>query len=378
MISDLKVSKITGIFYRNITESVLSVLNKAGIEEYHVLASRGVTLQERQGPLGLILESKTVDHPADIVVCFVPEKQGRAVAQLIIAGGDLATPGRGSVFLEHGIIRNAHDLCAPSVLHHSDVSSFDNVVKLQSELTGICCIVQRGEGNDVARIALDTGTCVPVVTFGHGTGVRDKLGLLRITIPAEKEVVQFAASSYDADIVMEMIIDEAKLDQPGKGFIYLFPLEAGQIDMKVLRGITKHAASVEQIITAVDDMKGSSQWRARAGTVHLGEDTARTFLRDLVSLSFICDEGRGDEMVKTAMNAGAPGATTGRMSYVGKEKAKPGGISPARENCNMIVHPSQVDTVIEAMVKHGAVDDRTHGLFFMSSVPRAYTFIGRR
>jgi nitrogen regulatory protein PII len=319
-----------------------------------------------------------VDHPADMVVCFVSQEQGQDVAQLMIAGGDLATPGRGSVLIEHGIIRRAHDLCAPSVLHTADSPSIDDGINLQSELTGICCIVQRGEGNDVARIALDTGTCVPAVTFGHGTGVRDKLGLLRIAIPAEKEIVHLAASSYDADIIMNMIIDEAKLDQPGKGFIYLFPLEAGQIDMKVFRGMPKHAASVEQIITAVDEMKGGSQWRARAGTAHIGEGTVRTFLRDLVSLSFICDEGRGDELVRTAMDAGAPGATTGRMSYMGREQAKPGGISPAREKCSMIVHLSQVDAIIDAMIEDGAIDDRTHGIFFTSPVPRAYTFIGRR
>jgi hypothetical protein len=66
------------------------------------------------------------------------------------------------------------------------------------------------------------------------------------------------------------------------------------------------------------------------------------------------------------------------MIYMGRERAKPGGISPARENGNMIVHPSQVDAIIEAMIEGGAVNDRTHGLFFVSPVPRAYTFIGRR
>jgi len=141
MISDIHVAKITGIFHRNITESILAVLKKAGIGEYHVLASRGVRLQERKGPAGLILEGRMVDHPADMVVCFVSQEQGQDVAQLMIAGGDLATPGRGSVLIEHGIIRRAHDLCAPSVLHTADSPSIDDGINLQSELTGICCIV---------------------------------------------------------------------------------------------------------------------------------------------------------------------------------------------------------------------------------------------
>ncbi len=60
------------------------------------------------------------------------------------------------------------------------------------ELKGITCIVQRGEGDRIAKISLNTGASVPITTHGTGSGVRDKLGLLRITIPPEKELINLA------------------------------------------------------------------------------------------------------------------------------------------------------------------------------------------
>jgi hypothetical protein len=57
---------------------------------------------------------------------------------------------------------------------------------LLGDLSGIGCILPRGLGDPIARIALELGTCVPAITFGIGTGLRDRLGLLRIAIPAER------------------------------------------------------------------------------------------------------------------------------------------------------------------------------------------------
>ncbi|MDD5475839.1 MAG: hypothetical protein PHU03_04910 [Syntrophales bacterium] len=376
MITETPAAKVTGFVHRNITDSVRRVLQDAGIIEYYLVPSRSVMLKKRKAPFGLILEHRTVDDPADRVICFVPPEWGRSVANLIIRGGDLSKPGRGSVMVENVTISRAHDLCDPTNNTCMTEESFpDGPARLRDGLTGICCITQRGEGDNVARIALETGACVPLVTFGQGTGVRDKLGLLRITIPAEKEIAIFAATTYDADEIMDMIIEIAKLDQPGKGFIYLFPLEGGLINMKVFRGTHQHAASIEQIVAAIDEIKGDSRWRAIAHQPDQIGRPAKTYLRGLKSLSYICNEGRGEELVLAAMEAGAPGATVNHMHYAGRRGFGEQGISPAREMISMIVHPSQVDSITDAMTGKGALDDETHGLFFISPVPKAYTYI---
>lgn len=376
MISETPAAKVTGFIHRTVTDAVRRILQEAGIMDYYVVPSRSVMLQKRKAPFGLILEHRTVSDPADRVICFVPPEWGRSVANLIIRGGDLAKPGRGSVLVEPVTISRAHDLCDPTSNTCMTEDSFPGgPARLRDGLSGICCIVQRGEGDNVARIALETGACVPLVTFGQGSGVRDKLGLLRITIPAEKEIALFAATTYDADEIMDMIIDIAQLNQPGKGFIYLFPLEGGLINMKVFRGTHRHAASVEQIVAAIDEIKGDSRWRAIAHQPEQAGRPSRTYLRDLTSLCFICNEGRGEGLVRTATDAGAPGVTVSRMHYAGRRGFGDEGISPAREIITMVVHPTQVDAITDAMIGKGALDDETHGLFFISPVPKAYTYI---
>ncbi len=144
--------------------------------------------------------------------------------------------------------------------------------------------------------------------------------------------------------------------------------------MKVFRGTRRHAASIEQIVAAIDEMKGESRWRAIVGDNDRRARTSRVDLRDLQSLSFICDEGRGEELTRVAMDAGASGATTSRLRYAGRLHLGEKGISPAREWITMVVPPSQIDSITSAMADAGALDDRTHGLFYLSEVSKAYTY----
>ena len=53
----------------------------------------------------------------------------------------------------------------------------------------VCVLSDPGSGESLAKAALDLGICVPLVTFGTGNYMRDQLGLIRITISPEKEIV---------------------------------------------------------------------------------------------------------------------------------------------------------------------------------------------
>jgi hypothetical protein len=374
MISDIQAVRITGFFHHNLTPVITSALEKAGVTEYHMTAGRWVTLKDRKGYFGLTSESKVLDHPIDIVSILVTPAVEAGVLEVIIRSGALTTPGRGSVFSEDVVIYRAHELC--NTISEGPAASGE--IRLQNELTGICCIVQKGKGNEVARVALDTGTCVPAITYGNGTGVRDKLGLLRITIPAEKELISITASSYDAEVLMNLLITTGKLNQPGKGFIYLYPIRAGLINIKILQGIPKHAAGIEQIIAAIDEIRGGTSWRARGGAMELDTLKIEDYLNDQVSLTLMCDEGRGEILLKAAMREGIPGGTMNKMKYVSHCQNGSKCISPAREVCTMIIPKSLVQPAAEVMIDHGALDDKTYGQFCLSAIPRAYTFIARK
>jgi len=314
------------------------------------------------------------ENHADILSFLVPPEQEQAAMNPIADIGGMDTPGRGTVFSQDVRLIKAHDLCQENRMASAEK---EETYAMQTDLTGICGIVYRGQGNHVARVALDTGTCVPGITFGHGTGVRDKLGVLRITIPAAKEVINFVANSSSAENIMNMMINVGKLDQPGKGFIFLYPLGKGIINMKVTSGMSKYAASMEQIITAVDEIKGNAQWRSQT---MVEEDSnpkhKRAFLENITNLICTCDEGRGDDLVKAARSVGAAGATITRLKHHCPSDSERCKISPAREECNLIVGENLVPDIVDAIEEAGGFDDKTHGRILAHPIPKACTYLG--
>lgn len=151
------------------------------------------------------------------------------------------------------------------------------------------------------------GSPGPTIAFGQGLGIRDKLGLLRIAISPEKELIRVVVDSFDAEEIFNAMVEEGKLDTPGMGFIYTMPVEDGVINIASVAPEKNQLASNQQIIKAIDEIKGGSAWRA-----HLGQNNGKTqkkTLSNLSRLTCVVERGKGDSLTKAAMNAGAPGAS---------------------------------------------------------------------
>lgn len=90
----------------------------------------------------------------------------------------------------------------------------------------ITCIVQRGMADAVVKAAQKAGAQGATVFYAHGTGVRQRrLGVLGVTVNAEKEVIYIVASTDQADRIFEKIFIAGNLDTPGMGMIYTTPIE---------------------------------------------------------------------------------------------------------------------------------------------------------
>ncbi|HOG08145.1 MAG: hypothetical protein M0P04_10000 [Syntrophales bacterium] len=368
-----QVAKITGIVNRGEAVGVIEALAEHGIVDAHLAVGRSDVLHDKKWLFGASERTVIDEDPIEILTFLVDPALEDAALKLVLHAGRLGIAGRGMAFSETVELLWAHELCAENRTADFTVASD---IPLLSDLALVCCIAQRGEGDRMAMISLDTGTCVPAITFGQGTGVRDKMGLLRITIPAEKEVVHIVTDRHDAEGLMNLMIDVGDLDQPGKGFLYCAPLNRGIVNTKIKRGVTRHAASIEQIVSVIDELKGGTKWRRRSGTAE-SEDAGKAYLRDLTDLTMLCNEGRGPELVKAAMAAGAAGATIGRQRHVRPRQSPLSRLSPARECCNMIVSPEQTPAIGEALRQAGAFDDETHGQVYARPVPKAFTYIGK-
>jgi nitrogen regulatory protein PII len=90
----------------------------------------------------------------------------------------------------------------------------------------LTAVVQTGLVDDILRAARDVGATAGAISHhAHGIGVRERLGLIAVAIEAEKDVISILVSSEQRDLVMETIYRAARLDTPGREYIYVTPLE---------------------------------------------------------------------------------------------------------------------------------------------------------
>ena len=367
------VTEITIVAGREITSAVLEDLESIGLEYSNSIAGRRILLEERKGLLKIVASGKALFHdPIAIITFLVSSEIEQEILSFIIKKGGLNVPGRGTVFSKDVTLIKAHERCRENRIRNIEIEKRE----LLTDLAGICCIAHNGEGDTLGKVGLETGSGVPAITLGIGTGVRDKIGLWRVTIPAEKEVVNLVTTSYHAAGVMEMMIDIGALDQPGKGFIYLYPIKMGSVNMKAYVGLSSQAASIEQIVSVIDELKGGTRWRRREFSKYPASGMKINYLNDLVKFSLICNEGRAMDLTQAAMDAGAGGATISKLKYRCSEKSGAREISPAREMSEMIIPENQIEDVVKALEERGALDEETFGQMFCSPVPKAYTYTG--
>lgn len=93
--------------------------------------------------------------------------------------------------------------------------------KYQTNLKLITCIVQRGKADNIVKAAMTAGAPAATIYFARGTGIRERLGLLKIFISPEKEVVEMVIPNEVADKVLDAVVEAGELDIPGMGFAYM-------------------------------------------------------------------------------------------------------------------------------------------------------------
>mgnify|MGYP006099109219 CR=1 FL=1 len=362
----IEAAQITCTVYHPMTRRALAAMQALGVRSYHMEPGRAVVLKRRTAILGLGAGITLEEEPADRILFHVMRADAEPAIQAIVAACELNIPGRGSVVSEDV------DITRPSVWEPYPLTPVPGTTHIETEvdLANVICTVQRGRGDNIVKAVLGLGVPMPVVTTGEGTGLREKLGLIRIALPAGKDVVHAVVSEHEATDILGALVDSGRLDQLGSGFIFESPLARGVINSMVIRG-QRHSASIEQIIAAVDDLVGSSHWRKR--TVG-DDDPARKhrYLRDLMSLTVICNEGHALELVHAATQAGAGGATISRLSHAGRE-AEGIVVSPAREITELIVDRAVAPYVARALSDGGVYDAQVAGFIVCKPVTVACT-----
>ena len=106
----------------------------------------------------------------------------------------------------------------------------------------ITCVLQNGLAEKVLDAAKNCGAQGATVSFARGTGVRDRMGLIGVTIDENKEVLRIIVSAEQAELVFESMYLAGELDTPGKGIMYISELDriATYVPENVLESVNKN------------------------------------------------------------------------------------------------------------------------------------------
>ena len=349
-------------------------LSELGISEYVSQVARSVVGRENSG-LSSVLKPVTLEEdPLTIVTVGVPGETANVVASRIAARMDLNTPGQGTLKVYSGstaVHPEAGDPVEP--LRTADAGDTSSVLLLD-DVAEIVSIVQRGEGTKISSSALNLGQSVPSVTFGIGMGLREKLNLIRVTFPRDKEIMRITANADEAEDVFDQLVDAGRLDEPGKGFIYLSPMRRALPNTLIFRGSQRHTASMEQVIQAIDAIQGSASWRQKRAALQMSEGSSRRFLQNMEEIAVRVADGQSQRFVLSAMSAGAAGATISKARHVHLQGTERTGAGV--EILYMIVPTSATDTILTALEEAGIWEQKVNGGVTVRPVMKACTYLG--
>lgn len=363
------VARISCFVHSALLPGLLTRLTEVGIIDLFLDSGRMAILDDPRGLLAFFKSTGLSSQSVEALQFFVPtDREEWAVAQ-VANSCRLDIPGRGTVYSEvFEVLAGETSTCVNKELL-SPISDIGSVLTFEN-LIYQGCIVPRGDADVLVRHLLQLGI-VPTVTHAVGTGIRDRLGLLRITLPREKDVVSIVVGELEAAFVTEQVVATARLDQPGRGFVYQTPIRRGVVNFKTSNQSDGHAASIDQIVAAVDSLKGSFSWRQ--GHTGLSRLVRRQYMTGS-ALSVYLREGHSQSLVRHVMKLGISGATVISPRVVRRAGSRSDRIHGAQEICQLMIPNHLVEAVVQTCKDMGIFAGDEHAIMVKGLAPRAYTY----
>lgn len=357
-----------------VTQEVLS----SGASHVMTMSARGTFMQQHWYQSFL-----PVTSPEQEILCFVvPGQEADRLMEQIVIVGKLQLYGAGSIFAtpcEELVCAEDYPLWIPGT-YRFESESFD--IKFKRDLTALMHITDRGTAEPIARAAINAGAQGATITYVRGYGLRDRLGLFRITKRHEKELITVVVDEFDLEAVFQTMAQAGRVEQPGRGFIYQLPVSKGLTNLASVFQAKKHSVSIHQLVRAVDTLSGGTQWRANPLLVH--DPRAREFAnqsrgvsRDLRLLSVVSQRKDTETLLQLFLDQGVSGATISNLRFADTHSAQPqGGIRINREfGCVTVVTAAAnathlIDVFRDAVTSH----EMRSTCCFTQPVPMVKTF----
>ena len=359
------VSLVNLILPKDSLDKVSDEMQKAGAKGIFQVSARGSILNEG----GFLAKMFPPPAPEQCLVqVLVPDSIKEQISEVAVKAGRIDRVGSGAIF----------SISCDDVRHSTQFplaeSLGDSSSNGKATMEAICCICEKGVAEDIAQAALSAGAPGPTVTYGEGGGIRDKIPILRMTKGPEKEFVWCVVDRADSSEVFINMARAGRITEPGRGFMYSIPVTEGIINVSSTVTNSSHGASMEQVISALDEIKGGKDWRTSGDSKSSTLNT--TFLRDLVGLYCVVPRDHYAEVYDAILDAGAPGVSTNFGVMADKT-------GEGEETCNeewalvyTSLSPSSVDKVTESVIQKVDNLGIDSFAFYTLPIPRALTYLG--
>lgn len=375
----LKHSLVTAILPRQSSARVVSEVLAAGAAQVMSVSARGSVLQEKwyQSLLPAISPEQEILH------FLVPETEVDQLMEQIVMVGKLRLYGAGAIYAlpcEELVCSEDFPLWMPGSYSFESVS-FD--IKFKTGLFALVHITDRASASPIAQAALKAGAQGATITYVRGYGLRDRLGLLRITKSHDKELIVVVVEEYDRDAVFEAMASAGRVDQPGRGLIYQLPISKGLTNLAGVFRPSKHSASIQQMVRAIDELHGGADWRATPLHIHdtrgtdLGTAAPRGQSQDLKMLNILSRRKDSEMLVSFLLDNGVGGASVSNWrltdTLCGHTQ---GGLRINREfgSISLVLSPAKIPALTQALRQQFEAEGMAETCYFTHPVPLARTF----
>jgi len=371
-------SLVTAILPRQSASRVLDEVLASGAPEGMAMNARGALLKRRG--LQSLLPVPSLEQ--EVLQFLVPTEDADTLMEQIVMVGKLRRFGAGSIFTvpcEQLVCADDYPLWQPGRYTFRSVA-FD--IKFKTGLVALTHIADRGNAEPIAQAAIRAGAQGATITYVRGYGLRDRLGLLRITKSHEKELITVVADEYDRDAVFEAMARAGRVDQPGRGLIYQLPIAKGLTNLASVFQAHRHSASIQQMVRAIDELHGSTDWRANQLLVR--DPRAKEFAaetrglsRDVKALNIIARRKDMEPLLGFLLDYGVSGATLSSWRvFTDNQKQTQGGPRMNREvGCiDTIIEPRGLSELGQALQQFMTEHEMAGTCYYISSVPMMKTF----
>ncbi|MEM9444593.1 MAG: P-II family nitrogen regulator [Verrucomicrobiota bacterium] len=370
---------VTAILPRHSTHRVLEEVLESGAAYAFTINARGSLIKNRWYQSFF----PTLSPEQEILNFMLPLSDADHLMEQIVMAGNLRNYGAGSIFA----VQFNELICAEDYplweagKYTYESTSYD--IRFKKNLVAIHHIAQKEDTDAITRAAIHAGAQGLTISFMRGIGIRDRLGLLRVTKNHEKELITVVVDEYDVDAIFQAMAQAGHVDQAGRGFVYQMPICKGLTNLSSVFHPEKHSASIQQIVRAIDEIQGNTHWRANQLLIHDPKasefkDDNRHTIKKAVALGAVCHRKDTEMLLDKALEFGVPGASVGNWRLAeAKAKCTEGGLRMNREfSCIMMILDAEVIDPLRDVLQEVISDSgMKETCFFTIPAPIAKTFV---